>query len=396
MHDTGLVLAGLGGTAGHARAKHGPAQFPAFGGRNLPDGQKSFHPLRLAIGRRICLFLRTNLYWSRDEPKIAEKDSRHESRQHFTSMINRCHTFRWKPYTLGGRALNKTQFIDAVAARLNADHKSTAAILDAITDEVYANVVKGEKVILTGFGAFEKRDRAARIGRNPATGAKVRVKKTAVPAFRPGTEFKEIIAGRRKVAKAPAKKVAAKAAPATKAVAAKTGTAAKTITAKATPAKPARGTATKTAAAAKAPAKTATKTAAPAKTATNSATKAPAKTAAAKTTAAKTTTAKASAAKAPAKTPAAKTTAAKSSAAKSSAAKSSAAKTPAAKAPAKTAAAKTLAAKSPAAKAPAKTAAAKTLAAKSPAAKAPAKTAAAKATPAKRSTARKAPAKNGR
>ncbi|MDQ1722549.1 MAG: DNA-binding protein HU-beta, partial [Pseudonocardiales bacterium] len=60
--------------------------------------------------------------------------------------------------------MNKTQFIDAVAARLNADHKSTAAILDAITDEVYANVVKGEKVILTGFGAFEKRDRAARIG----------------------------------------------------------------------------------------------------------------------------------------------------------------------------------------------------------------------------------------
>jgi DNA-binding protein HU-beta len=135
--------------------------------------------------------------------------------------------------------LNKTQFIDAVAARLNADHKSTAAILDHILDEVYANVVKGEKVILTGFGAFERRDRAARIGRNPATGAKVRVKKTSVPAFRPGTEFKEIIAGRRKLAKAaPVKKaVAAKAAPVKKAVAAKAAPAKKAVAAKAAPAK---------------------------------------------------------------------------------------------------------------------------------------------------------------
>jgi DNA-binding protein HU-beta len=174
--------------------------------------------------------------------------------------------------------LNKTQFIDAVAARLNADHKSTAAILDAILDEVYTNVSKGEKVILTGFGAFERRDRAARIGRNPATGAKVRVKKTSVPAFRPGTEFKEIIAGRRKIAKAapvkkatakaaaPAKKAATKAAaPAKKAASTAKATAAKTATAAkkaATPAKKsttaAKTTARKTAA--KAPAtKTASK-----------------------------------------------------------------------------------------------------------------------------------------
>ena len=174
--------------------------------------------------------------------------------------------------------MNKTQFIDAVAARLNADHKSTAAILDAILDEVYTNVSKGEKVILTGFGAFERRDRAARIGRNPATGAKVRVKKTSVPAFRPGTEFKEIIAGRRKIAKAapvkkaaakaaaPAKKAASKAAaPAKKAASTAKATAAKTATAAkkaATPAKKsttaAKTTARKTAA--KAPAtKTATK-----------------------------------------------------------------------------------------------------------------------------------------
>jgi DNA-binding protein HU-beta len=185
--------------------------------------------------------------------------------------------------------LNKTQFIDAVAARLKADHKSTAALLDAILDEVYANVVKGEKVILTGFGAFERRDRAARIGRNPATGAKVRVKKTSVPAFRPGTEFKEIIAGRRKLAKAAPVKKAAAAAKAPAKAATKAAAAAKA------PAK-------KAAAAAKAPAKTAAK-------------KVAAKATAAKATAAKATTAR----KAPAKkaaAPAKATTARKTTARK--------------------------------------------------------------------------------
>jgi len=188
--------------------------------------------------------------------------------------------------------LNKTQFIDAVAARLKADHKSTAALLDAILDEVYANVVKGEKVILTGFGAFERRDRAARIGRNPATGAKVRVKKTSVPAFRPGTEFKEIIAGRRKLAKAAPVKKAAAAAKAPAKAASKAASAAKA---------PAKKAATKAATAAKAPAKTAAKKVAAKATAVKAtaARKAPAKKAAApaKATTARKTTAR----KAPAK-----------------------------------------------------------------------------------------------
>jgi len=174
--------------------------------------------------------------------------------------------------------LNKTQFIDAVAARLNADHKSTAAILDAILDEVYTNVSKGEKVILTGFGAFERRDRAARIGRNPATGAKVRVKKTSVPAFRPGTEFKEIIAGRRKIAKAaPVKKAAAKAAAPAKKAASKAAAPAKKA------ASTAKAAATKTAGAAKKAATTAKKSTTAAKTtARKSAAKAPATKAATK------------------------------------------------------------------------------------------------------------------
>jgi DNA-binding protein HU-beta len=186
--------------------------------------------------------------------------------------------------------VNKAQFIEALAGRLDSDKKSAAKYLDAVLDEIYSVVVKGEKLALTGFGSFEKRDRAARIARNPATGASVRVKKTSVPAFRAGAEFKAIISGAKKLpklpakkaasaaAKAPAKKVAVKAAPATK------------VAAKA----PAKKAAVKAAPAAKAPAKKVAVKAAPA---TKVAAKAPAKKAAVKAAPAK----KAPAKKAPAK-----------------------------------------------------------------------------------------------
>lgn len=104
---------------------------------------------------------------------------------------------------------NKAQFIEQLAERLDGDKKSAQRALDAVLDTVYFNVAKGERVALTGFGIFEKRIRAARTARNPATGATVRVKKTAVPAFRAGAEFKAITSGAKKVAKAPAKKAAA-------------------------------------------------------------------------------------------------------------------------------------------------------------------------------------------
>ena len=135
--------------------------------------------------------------------------------------------------------------------------------------EVQNAVTKGDKVSITGFGVFEKRDRAARTARNPRTGETVKVKKTSAPAFRPGTGFKELVAAGKVAKVAPAQKTAAKA-----------------VTAKAAPAKAA-------------PVRTAAK-AAPARTA---ATKA-APTKATKTTARPTTTrpaTKAVAKKAPAK-----------------------------------------------------------------------------------------------
>ena len=57
------------------------------------------------------------------------------------------------------------------------------------------------KVGITGFGTFERADRAARTGRNPKTGATVKIKKTRVPKFRSGTNFKEVVSGAKKLSK---------------------------------------------------------------------------------------------------------------------------------------------------------------------------------------------------
>lgn len=129
---------------------------------------------------------------------------------------------------------NKAQFIEALSERLDGDKKRAAVALDAVIDTIYAMVAKGERVALTGFGAFERRERGARIARNPATGASVKVKKTHVPAFKAGAEFKDIASGKRKPAKAPAAK---KAAPAAKKAAVKKAAPAKKAAAKKAPAK---------------------------------------------------------------------------------------------------------------------------------------------------------------
>jgi DNA-binding protein HU-beta len=101
--------------------------------------------------------------------------------------------------------VNKAQLVETLAERLGGDKKSAAAAVDAFVDTVIRSVAKGEKVSITGFGVYEKRVRAARTARNPATGATVRLKRTSVPAFRAGQGFKDVVSGAKKVAKAPAK-----------------------------------------------------------------------------------------------------------------------------------------------------------------------------------------------
>lgn len=162
--------------------------------------------------------------------------------------------------------MNKSELIEELAGRLTGDKKAAAAALDGIVDIVLRRVSKGEKVSITGFGVFEKRARAARTARNPATGATIKLKKTNVPAFRAGTTFKNVVSGSTKLPALKAVKAAASAAkPATARVASsRTAAAAKPAATRATST---RTTAARTtrAAAAKPPTTRATATKAAAK-----------------------------------------------------------------------------------------------------------------------------------
>lgn len=105
--------------------------------------------------------------------------------------------------------MNKSELIEAIAARLDGDRKAAATAVDGVLDEITRAVVRGERVALTGFGTFEKRVRAARTARNPATGAAIKLKKTSVPAFKAGATLKSFVSGATKLAKpAPASKTA--------------------------------------------------------------------------------------------------------------------------------------------------------------------------------------------
>ncbi|QIZ34329.1 HU family DNA-binding protein [Saccharopolyspora sp. ASAGF58] len=185
--------------------------------------------------------------------------------------------------------MNKAQLIEALAERLG-DKKTASQAVESVVDIIVRNVNKGEKVNITGFGVFEKRARAARTARNPRTGESVKVKKTNVPAFRAGTQFKEVVGGQRKLPRVSAAKAAttrgattktagvtraaagtrAKAATTTRAAATKTATGAAAAKATATKAAPKR-TATKATAAKATPAKSTAKRATTAKATTTAA-----------------------------------------------------------------------------------------------------------------------------
>lgn len=89
--------------------------------------------------------------------------------------------------------MNKADLVDALEGRLGGKKQAQDAI-EAIFDVIIREVAHGGKVGITGFGTFERADRAARTGRNPRTGQSVRIESTAVPKFRPGTAFKMYVA----------------------------------------------------------------------------------------------------------------------------------------------------------------------------------------------------------
>ncbi len=93
--------------------------------------------------------------------------------------------------------MNKAELIE-IAAR-EADISKTAAgkALDGIIAAVVKAVSKGDTVTLVGFGTFKSAKRAARTGKNPKTGASLKIPATTVPKFSAGTGFKQAVAGKK-------------------------------------------------------------------------------------------------------------------------------------------------------------------------------------------------------
>ncbi|MCQ2228100.1 MAG: HU family DNA-binding protein [Bacteroidales bacterium] len=85
--------------------------------------------------------------------------------------------------------MNKTQLVEAVAAKANLTQKDTKAVLDAFYATVAEQAAKSEPIVITGFGSFSVSERAAKEGRNPATGEKMTIPAKKVVKFKPGKDL---------------------------------------------------------------------------------------------------------------------------------------------------------------------------------------------------------------
>lgn len=89
--------------------------------------------------------------------------------------------------------MNKSELIDAIADSADISKAAAGRALDAAVDAVKKALKKGDVVTLVGFGSFYVGKRAARTGRNPRTGASIKIKAAKVPKFRAGKGLKDAI-----------------------------------------------------------------------------------------------------------------------------------------------------------------------------------------------------------
>lgn len=89
--------------------------------------------------------------------------------------------------------MNKAELIDSIADSADISKAAAGRALDATVDAVKKALKKGDMVTLVGFGTFYVGKRAARTGRNPRTGASIKIKAAKVPKFRAGKGLKDTI-----------------------------------------------------------------------------------------------------------------------------------------------------------------------------------------------------------
>ena len=109
-----------------------------------------------------------------------------------------------------GFYMNKAELVEAIATGAGLNKTQADAALNAALAAIKAEMGKGRDVSLIGFGSFKVAKRAARMGRNPQTGAAQKIAARKVAKFSAGAELKAIVNGEKKPAAKPAKKAAAK------------------------------------------------------------------------------------------------------------------------------------------------------------------------------------------
>jgi len=89
--------------------------------------------------------------------------------------------------------MNKTELVSAMADKAKISKKDAESALKALTDTITTQLKKGDKVQLVGFGTFEVSKRAAREGRNPQTGAVMKIAASKAPKFKAGKALKDLV-----------------------------------------------------------------------------------------------------------------------------------------------------------------------------------------------------------
>ncbi len=90
-------------------------------------------------------------------------------------------------------SMNKTELVDAIAAKANITKVAAKNALEATLSAITESLEKGDSVQLVGFGTFKVNSRKARTGRNPKTGKEIKIAATTVPAFVAGKGLKDAV-----------------------------------------------------------------------------------------------------------------------------------------------------------------------------------------------------------
>ena len=89
--------------------------------------------------------------------------------------------------------MNKAGLVDKVHSELQGTKAQAERVVEMVFDEIIGCVSKGEEVSISGFGIFESKTRAARMGRNPKTGESIQIKASKSPKFRAAKAFKDAV-----------------------------------------------------------------------------------------------------------------------------------------------------------------------------------------------------------